>query len=89
MGWINVLQAHKDLGIPLPVNLRFCLEGMEESGSEGLDALIEKEAKKGGFLEGVNAVCIVGILSVLYDEFTELISSRSPITTGSTHARLV
>ena len=62
---------------------------MEESGSEGLDALIEKEAKKGGFFEGVDAVCIVSIPSILYGESTEPISSRSPITTGSTHARLV
>ena len=32
LGWINVLQAHHELGLPLPVNLKFCLEGMEESG---------------------------------------------------------
>ncbi|KAL5520720.1 hypothetical protein ACEPAF_2722 [Sanghuangporus sanghuang] len=58
LGWVNVLQAHKELGIPLPVNLKFCFEGMEENGSEGLDGLIEKEAQKGGFFEGVDAVCI-------------------------------
>lgn len=59
LGWINVLQAHHELGLPLPVNLKFCLEGMEESGSEGLDELIEKEAAPGGYLHGVDAVCIV------------------------------
>jgi len=31
---------------------------MEESGSEGLDDLIEAEAKPGKFFEGVDCVCI-------------------------------
>jgi len=60
LGWLNVLEAHKTLGIDLPVNLRFCFEGMEESGSEGLDDLIASEAAKGkeGWFGGVDAVCI-------------------------------
>ena len=57
LGWVNVLQAHKELGLPLPVNLKFCFEGMEEYGSEGLDELIKKEAK--GFFKNVDAACIV------------------------------
>lgn len=28
LGWINVVEAHVKTGIPLPVNLRFCFEGM-------------------------------------------------------------
>ncbi|KAI0767216.1 hypothetical protein C8Q74DRAFT_1370039 [Fomes fomentarius] len=44
LGWLNVLEAHKTLGLDLPVNLRFCFEGMEENGSEGLDTVIESEA---------------------------------------------
>ena len=58
---MNVLEAHKALGIELPVNLRFCFEGMEESGSEGLDELIVKEVKKGkdSWFDGVDCVCIV------------------------------
>jgi Cys-Gly metallodipeptidase DUG1 len=28
LGWINVLEAHKTLGIELPVNLRVCFEGV-------------------------------------------------------------
>ena len=28
------------LGIDIPVNMKFCFEGMEESGSEGLDELL-------------------------------------------------
>ena len=61
MGWLNVLEAHHTLGIDLPVNLVFCFEGMEESGSEGLDEFIAKEAAKGdqGWFGGVDAVCIV------------------------------
>ncbi|KAF8513705.1 CNDP dipeptidase [Hysterangium stoloniferum] len=56
LGWINNLQAHHALGLELPVNIRLCFEGMEESGSEGLDELIEAEADK--FFKGVDCVCI-------------------------------
>lgn len=63
MGWLNVLEAHHTLGLELPVNLRFCFEGMEESGSEGLDDFIASEARKGeqGWFGGVDCVCIVGV----------------------------
>lgn len=40
----------------IPVNIRFCLEGMEESGSEGLDELIF--AQKDTFFKDVDYVCI-------------------------------
>lgn len=65
LGWVNVLQAHHELGLPLPVNLKFVFEGMEESGSEGLDDLIAQEGKDGGFLAGVDAVCIVSLHKLL------------------------
>ncbi|KDQ12420.1 hypothetical protein BOTBODRAFT_34393 [Botryobasidium botryosum FD-172 SS1] len=58
LGWLNVLEAHVKGGLELPVNLRFCFEGMEESGSEGLDELIESEVGPGKFFEGVDCVCI-------------------------------
>ncbi|KAI0753235.1 CNDP dipeptidase [Daedaleopsis nitida] len=60
LGWLNVLDAHKALGLELPVNLRFCFEGMEENGSEGLDDLIKSESAKGkdGWFGGVDCVCI-------------------------------
>ncbi|MCJ1338928.1 Metallopeptidase M20 [Bachmanniomyces sp. S44760] len=58
LGWLNVIQAHQAAGVELPVNLLMCFEGMEEYGSEGLDEFIEKEAKKGGFFESADAVCI-------------------------------
>jgi Cys-Gly metallodipeptidase DUG1 len=61
LGWLNVLEAHQALQLSLPVNLRFCFEGMEESGSEGLDELIHSEVRKGklGWFDGVDCVCIV------------------------------
>ncbi|KAJ7448495.1 hypothetical protein FB451DRAFT_1411242 [Mycena latifolia] len=43
LGWLNVLQWHREGGAALPVDLVFCLEGMEESGREGLDVLVVKE----------------------------------------------
>jgi len=56
MGWLHVAQAYKNLGLELPVNLWMCYEGMEESGSEGLDELIE--ARKNDFFSEVDFVCI-------------------------------
>ena len=58
LGWLNAIQAHKEAGIELPVNLLMCFEGMEEYGSEGLDEFIEKEAKPGGFFDKADACCI-------------------------------
>lgn len=54
--WLHVVKALQDLGQPLPVNLRFVFEGMEESGSEGLDPLLMSEKDK--FMSGVDFVCI-------------------------------
>jgi nonspecific dipeptidase len=42
LGWIHALQAYQECEIPQPVNFKFCFEGMEESGSEGLDKLLLK-----------------------------------------------
>ncbi|KAG1795949.1 uncharacterized protein HD556DRAFT_1361808 [Suillus plorans] len=55
---LNVLEAHKNLGIAMPANLRFCFEGMEENGSERLD---EEEVKNGKdrWFDGVD--CIIKI----------------------------
>lgn len=58
LGWLNAIQAHKEAGLELPVNLLMCFEGMEEYGSEGLDDFIEQEVKPGGFFEKADAVCI-------------------------------
>jgi len=56
LGWINAIEAHQKAGIDFPVNLLMCFEGMEESGSEGLDDIIKAEAK--GFFADADAVCI-------------------------------
>lgn len=56
LGWLNVIESHRALGLDFPVNLKMCFEGMEESGSEGLDDLIEDQKDK--FFKGTDAVCI-------------------------------
>lgn len=58
LGWLNVIQSHKEAGIDFPVNLLMCFEGMEEYGSEGLDDFIIAECKPGKFFEDADAVCI-------------------------------
>jgi acetylornithine deacetylase/succinyl-diaminopimelate desuccinylase-like protein len=63
LGWLNVISAHVALGKELPVNLKMCFEGMEESGSEGLDDLIERQ--KGAYFKDVDAVCISFVLPPL------------------------
>uniref|UniRef100_A0A0K0G409 Cytosolic non-specific dipeptidase (inferred by orthology to a human protein) n=1 Tax=Strongyloides venezuelensis TaxID=75913 RepID=A0A0K0G409_STRVS len=56
LGWVNALEAMKELGIECPVNIKFVLEGMEESGSEGLDEILI--AHKNTFLKDVDFSCI-------------------------------
>lgn len=56
LGWLWVVKTHRELGIPMPVNLKFCFEGMEENGSEGLDELIVAQAND--YFKGVDCVCI-------------------------------
>jgi len=60
MGWLNVMEAHTSLGLELPVNLRFCFEGMEECGSPALGEFITAEAAKGkeSWFDGVDCVCV-------------------------------
>jgi len=56
LGWLNVIDAHAAAGIDFPVNLKMCFEGMEESGSVGLEDFVKRE--KDAFFSGVDAVCI-------------------------------
>ncbi|KAJ3119915.1 Cys-Gly metallodipeptidase [Nowakowskiella sp. JEL0407] len=56
LGWIWAIEIHQKLGIEFPVNLKICFEGMEESGSEGLDDVINDEADK--YFKDVDCVCI-------------------------------
>lgn len=56
LDWINAIEAFQELGQDIPVNIKFCFEGMEESGSENLD--VELEKRKDTFLKDVDYVCI-------------------------------
>lgn len=56
LGWIHAIEAFQAIGESVPVNLKFVFEGMEESGSEGLDDLLYK--RKDDFLSNVDYVCI-------------------------------
>jgi nonspecific dipeptidase len=54
--WLHAVEAYQTLGIDIPVNIKFIFEGMEESGSVGLDELVFSEKHK--FLSNVDYVCI-------------------------------
>uniref|UniRef100_A0A8C4THX0 Cytosolic non-specific dipeptidase n=1 Tax=Erpetoichthys calabaricus TaxID=27687 RepID=A0A8C4THX0_ERPCA len=56
LAWFNCIEAYQKTGKELPINVKFCLEGMEESGSEGLDSLVF--SRKDTFFKGVDFVCI-------------------------------
>ncbi|KAF6019097.1 CNDP2 [Bugula neritina] len=57
LAWLNCVEAHQKLGLDLPVNLKFVFEGMEESGSEGLDETVFAWKDK-PFMQNVDFVCI-------------------------------
>lgn len=56
IAWFNAIEAYQKAGVELPVNLVFCIEGMEESGSEGLDDFIRVQKSKS--FKDIDAVCI-------------------------------
>lgn len=56
ISWLHVVEAYQKTNNELPVNLKFCFEGMEESGSDGLDELII--SRKDTFFKDVDYVCI-------------------------------
>ncbi|XP_049586554.1 cytosolic non-specific dipeptidase [Syngnathus scovelli] len=41
LAWIHAVEAYQSLNMELPVNVKFIFEGMEETGSNGLDAMIQ------------------------------------------------
>ncbi len=86
LGWLNVLQWHSENKQELPVNIKFCFEGMEESGSNGLDELVEREVKKGGWFEDVDCVCIVSLTRLFRVYSVDDHPLDSLTTTGSTLA---
>jgi acetylornithine deacetylase/succinyl-diaminopimelate desuccinylase-like protein len=42
VGFLTVLRAFRDAGIPLPVNVRFLIEGEEEIGSPSLESYVHR-----------------------------------------------
>lgn len=58
LAWLWAVEVFRELEVELPVNLKVCFEGMEESNSECLDDLLEREAKRGGFLWDVDYVVV-------------------------------
>lgn len=58
LAWLWAVEIYRELGVELPINLKICFEGMEESNSECLDELLRRETKRGGFLSDVNYVVI-------------------------------
>jgi len=56
LGWINALEAYQKTGTDFPINIKFCLEGMEESGSVMLEETVR--ARTDFFATNVDWVCI-------------------------------
>nr|XP_040044375.1 cytosolic non-specific dipeptidase-like [Gasterosteus aculeatus aculeatus] len=56
LAWFNCIEAHQKMQQELPINIKFCFEGMEESESEGLDELVF--SRKDTFFKDVDYVCI-------------------------------
>ncbi len=55
--WLHIIQSYQACKIDLPVNIRFCFEGMEEAGSDGLEDLLLSR-KDTDFIKEVDFVCI-------------------------------
>ncbi|GAB1212142.1 hypothetical protein ATERTT37_001272 [Aspergillus terreus] len=55
LAWLNALEAYQKAGVDLPVNLLFCFEGMEESGSVGFAGFAHQNQE---LLSKVDAACI-------------------------------
>uniref|UniRef100_A0A665WQ26 Cytosolic non-specific dipeptidase-like n=1 Tax=Echeneis naucrates TaxID=173247 RepID=A0A665WQ26_ECHNA len=56
LAWIHAVEAYQALSLELPVNVKFVIEGMEETGSNGLDAMIL--AQRDTFFSDVDYIII-------------------------------
>ena len=56
IGWINAIEAYQKTGAEIPVNIKLCLEGMEESGSVKLEETVR--GRTDFFATNVDWVCI-------------------------------
>ncbi|KRZ77380.1 Cytosolic non-specific dipeptidase, partial [Trichinella papuae] len=57
IAWINIIEAFHCLKIEMPVNVKFCFELMEESGSVGLEDVLRCKKDEGWF-QDVDCACI-------------------------------
>eukprot|EP01056_Protomagalhaensia_sp_Gyna25_P005340 Protomagalhaensia_sp_Gyna_25__5339@NODE_675_length_2861_cov_1823_365344_g526_i0_p1_GENE_NODE_675_length_2861_cov_1823_365344_g526_i0NODE_675_length_2861_cov_1823_365344_g526_i0_p1_ORF_typecomplete_len505_score88_50Peptidase_M20/PF01546_28/6_7e43M20_dimer/PF07687_14/1_4e20Peptidase_M28/PF04389_17/0_0059_NODE_675_length_2861_cov_1823_365344_g526_i013452661 len=58
VGWLCTLKAYKESGVEVPINVKFCCEGFEESASLGFNETLRDHIKHTGFLDDVDFVCI-------------------------------
>uniref|UniRef100_A0A3Q3GAW4 Carnosine dipeptidase 1 n=1 Tax=Labrus bergylta TaxID=56723 RepID=A0A3Q3GAW4_9LABR len=56
LAWIHAVGAYQALNMELPVNVKYVIEGMEETGSNGLDAMIL--AQRDTFFSDVDYIII-------------------------------
>ncbi|KAJ8985156.1 hypothetical protein NQ317_012808 [Molorchus minor] len=64
LGWLHAIEAFQEVNVEVPVNIKFVFEGMEESGSVGLEELLKKE-KNGFYLVLIMCVFLITIGSAL------------------------
>lgn len=55
LAWLNALEAYQKAEVDVPVNLLFCFEGMEESGSLGFSTFAQTNQE---LFTNVDAACI-------------------------------
>ena len=55
LAWLNALEAYQRANVDVPVNLIFCFEGMEESGSIGFASFVRTNRD---IFNNVDAACI-------------------------------
>ncbi|KAL2827782.1 hypothetical protein BDW59DRAFT_160090 [Aspergillus cavernicola] len=55
LSWINALDAHQQAKVDIPLNVLFCFEGMEESGSIGFSQFMKNNKE---LFASVDAACI-------------------------------
>uniref|UniRef100_A0A8D8W926 Cytosolic non-specific dipeptidase n=2 Tax=Cacopsylla melanoneura TaxID=428564 RepID=A0A8D8W926_9HEMI len=56
LGWLHAIEAFQQTKKDVPVNIKFCFEAMEESGSQGLEPLLKE--RQTSFFSDVDFVCI-------------------------------
>ncbi|KAE9414400.1 hypothetical protein Angca_002747 [Angiostrongylus cantonensis] len=56
LSWIHAVEMLHKHKVEIPINIKFCFEAMEESGSVGLEEMLEKNKDK--FLADVDFTCI-------------------------------